>query len=60
MNISQKRDFLKLVEELAELSVELVQQLNKPTKARNKRISDEIRDVEKRLKPVKKFLTTVS
>jgi hypothetical protein len=60
VNISQKRDFLKLVEELAELSVELVQQLNKPTKARNKRISDEIRDVEKRLKPVKKFLTTVS
>lgn len=59
MNASQKRDFLKLVEELSELSVELVQQINKPTKARNKRISDEIEDVEKRLKPVKKFLTTV-
>ena len=59
MNASQKRDFLKLVEELSELSVELVQQINKPTKARNKRISDEMEDVEKRLKPVKKFLTTV-
>tara|TARA_R110000824_G_scaffold210358_7_gene396241 strand:- start:4255 stop:4437 length:183 start_codon:yes stop_codon:yes gene_type:complete len=59
VNASQKRDFLKLVEELSELSVELVQQINKPTKARNKRISDEIEDVEKRLKPVKKFLTTV-
>lgn len=52
------REYLKLVEELNELAVELLQQVNKPTKARNKKILEEIEDVERRLKPVKLFTTT--
>ena len=60
MKAADKKVFLKLVEELSELSVELLQQVNKPNKGRVKKILDEIEDVELRLKPVKKLLTTAS
>ena len=57
MKAADKKVFLKLVEELSELSVELLQQVNKPNKGRVKKILDEIEDVELRLKPVKRLLT---
>ena len=48
--------FMKCVEELAELSVELIQAINKPRKKNDKKILLEIEDVEKHLKEVKRIL----
>ena len=48
--------FMKCVEELAELSVELLQTLNKPRKNNHKKILSEIEDVEKYIKEVKSIL----
>lgn len=45
--------FLKCVEELAELSVELLHAVNKPRKNNYKKILLEIEDVEKHLKEIK-------
>jgi hypothetical protein len=45
--------FLKCAEELAELSVELLQAVNKPRKNNYKKILLEIQDVEKYLKEIK-------
>lgn len=49
--------FMKCVEELAELSVELLQTLNKPRKNNHKKILSEIEDVEKYIKEVKTILS---
>lgn len=48
-----KFTFLKCVEELAELSVELLHAVNKPRKNNYKKILLEIQDVEKHLKEIK-------
>ena len=50
----QKHIFLKCVEELTELSVELIQTVNKPNKNNLGKICDEIKDVEKYIDLVKK------
>ena len=49
--------FMKCVEELAELSVELLQTLNKPRKNNHKKILSEIENVEKYIKEVKAILS---
>ena len=49
--------FMKCVEELAELSVELLQTLNKPRKNNHKKILLEIQDVEKYIKEIKAILS---
>lgn len=49
--------FMKCVEELAELSVELLQTLNKPRKNNYKKILSEIEDVEKYIKEIKAVLS---
>lgn len=49
--------FMKCVEELAELSVELLQTLNKPRKNNHKKILSEIEDVEKYIKEIKAVLS---
>ena len=54
---SQKHMFLKLAEELNELSVELLQSINKPNKNNWGKICDEISDVEtwvSKIKDIKK------
>lgn len=48
--------FMKCAEELAELSVELLQTLNKPHKNNHKKILLEIEDVEKYIKEIKTIL----
>ena len=48
-----KHHFLKCVEELTELSLELLHAVNKPTKENMGKICDEIKDVEKYLLLVK-------
>ena len=47
---------MKCAEELAELSVELLQTLNKPRKNNHKKILSEIEDVEKYIKEIKLIL----
>ena len=51
-----KFNFMKCAEELAELSVELLQTLNKPRKNNHKKILSEIEDVEKYIKEIKLIL----
>ena len=48
---------MKCAEELAELSVELLQTLNKPRKNNHKKILLEIQDVEKYIKQIKAILS---
>ena len=48
-----KRHFMKCVEELTELSLEILHAVNKPNKENVGKICDEIKDVEKYLKLVK-------
>tara|TARA_B100000902_G_C27317569_1_gene922317 strand:+ start:2433 stop:2621 length:189 start_codon:yes stop_codon:yes gene_type:complete len=48
-----KYNFMKCVEELTELSLELLHAINKPSKENMGKICDEIKDVEKYLKFVK-------
>lgn len=48
-----RRSFMKCVEELTELSLELLHAVNKPNKENMGKICDEIKDVEKYLKLVK-------
>lgn len=48
-----KHIFLKCVEELNELAVELIQSVNKETKNNWEKIFDEIEDVEKYIKLLK-------
>ena len=55
LNRSQKHIFLKCTEELNELSVELLQSVNKPNKNNWGKICDEIKDVESWLIELKKI-----
>jgi hypothetical protein len=48
-----KHNFMKCIEELAELSLELLHAINKPNKENMGKICDEIKDVEKYLNLVK-------
>lgn len=48
-----KRSFMKCVEELTELSLEILHAVNKPNKENMGKICDEIKDVEKYLKLLK-------
>jgi hypothetical protein len=52
---SQKHIFLKLAEELNELSVELLQAVNKPNKNNWGKICHEISDVENYINKIKKL-----
>lgn len=51
----QRRYFMKCVEELNELSLELLQSLNKPNKNNIGKICEEIKDVEKYLNLIKSY-----
>ncbi len=51
----EKRIFLKLSEELSELSVELLQSVNKPNKNNWGKICDEISDVENWISKIKEI-----
>ncbi len=53
LNVDQKRIFLKCAEELNELSVELLQSVNKESKNNWGKIFDEIEDIEKYIKMLK-------
>ena len=48
-----KHNFMKCIEELTELSLELLHAVNKPSKENMGKICDEIKDVEKYLSSVK-------
>ena len=58
MNLDQKskHNFMKCVEELTELSLELLHAVNKPSKENVGKIHDEIKDVEKYLAHIKKYI----
>jgi hypothetical protein len=51
-----QRIFLKCIEELNELSLELIHAMNKPDKNNLKKIIEEIKDVEKHINFLKKIL----
>ena len=53
LNSKDKFILLKGAEELAELAVELLQGVNKPSKNNWGKINDEIKDVEKYLEKIK-------
>lgn len=55
LNEGDKHIFLKCAEELNELSLELLHAVNKPSKENIGKICDEIKDVEKYLKLLKKI-----
>jgi hypothetical protein len=55
MTKEERRAFLKCAEELSELSVELLQSVNKEREVGNKRILKEIKDVEQWLRRVRKI-----
>lgn len=48
-----KHNFMKCIEELTELSLELLHAVNKPNKENIGKICDEIKDVEKYLDEIK-------
>ena len=56
LNSADKHTFLKSVEELTELSLELLHAVNKPKKDNPQKIINEIADVEFYLKKVKEIL----
>lgn len=56
LNSETQHNFLKLVEELNELSLELIHAVNKVNKNNLGKISNEIKDVEKYLNILKKYL----
>jgi len=51
--------FLKCIEELSELSLELIHATNKPNKNNLKKIIEEIKDVEKYIKSLKEILKEI-
>ena len=55
MTTKTKRVYLKLVEELSELSVELLHAVNKPRKDNSKEINSEISDVENWIKKLREL-----
>lgn len=56
LNSETQHNFLKLVEELNELSLELIHAVNKVNKNNLDKISNEIKDVEKYLNILKKYV----
>ncbi len=52
---SDRRNVMKCIEELSELSVELLHAVNKPNKENMGKICDEIKDVEKYINLIKKM-----
>lgn len=56
LSSEQRHIFMKCVEELSELSVELIHALNKPKKQNEEKIKLEIQDVECYLKKIKEVL----
>lgn len=56
LSSEQRHVFMKCVEELSELSVELIHALNKPKKQNEEKIKLEIQDVECYLKKIKEAL----
>jgi len=56
LSSEQRHVFMKCVEELSELSVELIHALNKPKKQNEQKIKLEIQDVECYLKKIKEVL----
>lgn len=60
MKLTEQEKYLvlKCVEELSELSVELIHAVNKPKKNNQKNIHLEIKDVELYLNEIKNFLVT--
>lgn len=52
---TNKRNVMKCIEELNELSLELLHAINKPNKENMGKICDEIKDVEKYLELIKIF-----
>ena len=55
LNQKEKHIFLKCAEELNELSVELLQSVNKENKNNWRKIFEEIKDVEKYIKLLKEI-----
>ena len=55
LNAKEKRIFLKCAEELNELSVEILQAVNKPTKGNWSAIVEEMTDVQHWCKKVKEI-----
>jgi NTP pyrophosphatase (non-canonical NTP hydrolase) len=56
LNNSELKTFLKCLEELSELALELTHAVNKPSKNNSKKISGEIKDVEGQISSLKKIL----
>jgi|TARA_R110002167_G_scaffold227041_2_gene432245 hypothetical protein len=54
LSIEEERHFMKCIEEMQELSLELIHAINKPNKENSRKICKEIRDVEKYLNFLKK------
>tara|TARA_Y100001938_G_scaffold151216_1_gene247693 strand:- start:10168 stop:10359 length:192 start_codon:yes stop_codon:yes gene_type:complete len=54
LSAEQERFFMKCIEEMHELSLELIHAVNKPNKDNLKEIREEIKDVEKYLNLIKK------
>jgi NTP pyrophosphatase (non-canonical NTP hydrolase) len=54
----QERFFLKLIEEMQELSLELIHAVNKPKKNNQSKILSEIQDVETYIEKVKNTVNT--
>ena len=54
LSIEQKRYFMKCIEEMHELSLELIHAINKPNKENLEKICKEIKDFEKYLNFLKK------
>ena len=55
LNRKNKHTFLKSIEELTELSLELLHAVNKPSKNNLGKINDEIKDVEKYIEYIKLY-----
>ena len=55
LNRKNKHTFLKCIEELTELSLELLHAVNKPSKNNLGKINDEIKDVEKYIEYIKLY-----
>lgn len=56
LNSIQKSAILKCIEEMSELSLELIHALNKPKKNNRGKITLEVKDVEACLKKIKEVL----
>ena len=53
---SESKFFLKVIEEISELSLELIHAVNKPNKENLKNIKEEMLDVEIAFKPLKDII----